>query len=167
MIQCPSRHVRVCDFLKHHNIQILITHYLKGDLLQAVISAPKVLPAILPAFIPYTLVLAGFGAFVVWNEGIVLGRLKQPRSWGICTNYSLLGDKSNHIPSFHIPQLYYFVAAATFFGWPALISGAGGVSTLGRNVWSRMFGSNRYVRSVVMYLGSNVPHTKTNPCNDR
>lgn len=132
------------------------------------ISAPRVLPAILPAFIPYTLVLAVFGTFVVWNEGIVLGRLNQPRLWEIHANYGLLGDKSNHIPSFHIPQLYYFIAAATFFGWPVLISGAGGALGLGRNIWSRMFGSNRYVRSVVMVdLGSNIAHIKTDACNDR
>jgi len=65
----------------------------------------------------------------------------------IHADYGLLGDKSNHIPSLHIPQLYYFIVAATFFGWPVLISGAGGASTLGRNVWNRMFGSNRYARS--------------------
>ncbi|PPQ92704.1 hypothetical protein CVT25_014011 [Psilocybe cyanescens] len=94
-----------------------------GDLLQAIVSAPKVLSDILFAFIPYTLVLAVFGAFVVWNEGIVLG------------------DKSNHIPSFHIPQLYYFVASATFFGWPVLVSGPGGAGTLIASVRVRMFDS--------------------------
>jgi len=93
------------------------------DLLRSLISFPKVLPDILPAFVPYTLVLASFAAFVVWNGGIVLG------------------DKSNHIPSLHIPQLYYFTASATFFGWPVLVSGPGGPSTLLRNIKSRMFGS--------------------------
>jgi alpha-1,2-glucosyltransferase len=104
-------------------------------LLQAVISVPKVLPSILPAFIPYTLVLVVFGAFIVWNEGIVLG------------------DKSNHIPSLHIPQLYYFVVAATSFGWPVLISGAGGASALGRNVWRRMFGSDRRALATLVGCG--------------
>ncbi|KAF8905457.1 glucosyltransferase [Gymnopilus junonius] len=94
-----------------------------GDLLQAIITAPRILLDILPAFVPYTLVLAAFGAFVIWNEGIVLG------------------DKANHIPSLHIPQLYYFVASATFFGWPVLISGRGGAPTLIREVWTRMFGN--------------------------
>ena len=36
-------------------------------------SLPNVLADILPSFVPYTLVLAAFGAFVVWNGGIVLG----------------------------------------------------------------------------------------------
>ncbi|KIM48319.1 glycosyltransferase family 59 protein [Hebeloma cylindrosporum] len=106
-----------------------------GDMLQAVISAPRVLPAILPAFFPYTLVLAAFGTFIVWNGGIVLG------------------DKSNHIPSFQVPQLYYFVAAATFFGWPVLISGAGGAPALARNVWSRMFGSKRRTLVTIVECG--------------
>lgn len=43
-------------------------------------TAPRILPDILPAFVPYTLVLAAFGAFVVWNGGIVLGTL-QDRLW--------------------------------------------------------------------------------------
>ena len=37
------------------------------DLLKAILSAPKVVPDILPAFVPYTLVIAGFAAFVFWN----------------------------------------------------------------------------------------------------
>ena len=27
----------------------------------------------------------------------------------------LLGDKSNHVPAFHVPQIYYFVGFATAF----------------------------------------------------
>jgi hypothetical protein len=36
-------------------------------------SAPKALPELLPAFTPYAVVLALFGGFVIWNDGIVLG----------------------------------------------------------------------------------------------
>lgn len=50
--------------------------YYIGDLLQVIVTVPKVLPDILFAFIPYTLVLAIFGAFIIWNEGIVLGTLQ-------------------------------------------------------------------------------------------
>ncbi|KAH9836500.1 glucosyltransferase [Rhodofomes roseus] len=96
-----------------------------ADLIQCIITFPGVLVDILGAFVPYALVLAGFGAFVVWNGGIVLG------------------DKSNHVPALHIPQLYYFVGFATMMGWPALISGKGGLSALARDVWNRMFGSAR------------------------
>lgn len=95
------------------------------DLLKAIMSAPKVISSILPAFVPYTLVIAAFTAFVFWNGGIVLG------------------DKSNHIPSFHVPQLYYFVGFATLMGWPILASVPGGLQTLVRGVYWRMFGSKR------------------------
>ncbi|KAG0077702.1 glucosyltransferase [Linnemannia elongata] len=42
--------------------------------------------------LPYLGLLAGFAAFVKWNGGIVLG------------------DRSNHIPSMHVVQLFYFAA---------------------------------------------------------
>lgn len=44
-----------------------------ADILLLMASAPKVLPDILLDFVPYALVCAIFGAFVVWNGGIVLG----------------------------------------------------------------------------------------------
>ncbi|OCH88591.1 glucosyltransferase [Obba rivulosa] len=96
-----------------------------ADLIQSALSLPKVLPDLLLPFAPYALVIAAFGAFVKWNGGIVLG------------------DKSNHIPAFHVPQLYYFVGFATILGWPALISAEGGIKGLLREVWARMFGSKR------------------------
>ncbi|KIM85467.1 glycosyltransferase family 59 protein [Piloderma croceum F 1598] len=96
-----------------------------SDLIQSIMCAPKILPGILPSFIPYASVLALFLAFVKWNGGIVLG------------------DKSNHIPSLHVPQLYYFLASATIFAWPALISGDGGACTLLCDVHARMFGDKR------------------------
>ncbi|PCH33326.1 glycosyltransferase family 59 protein [Wolfiporia cocos MD-104 SS10] len=95
------------------------------DLVKAVLSVPWILPGILPAFVPYALVLAGFGAFVVWNGGIVLG------------------DKSNHVPVLHVPQLYYFVGFASILGGPALLTGQDGLGGLVQQVWSRMFGSKR------------------------
>ncbi|PPQ62790.1 hypothetical protein CVT24_000484 [Panaeolus cyanescens] len=42
------------------------------DLLKSALGIPKILPDILPASVPYTLVLVAFGVFVVWNGGIVL-----------------------------------------------------------------------------------------------
>ncbi|KAF9921215.1 glucosyltransferase [Linnemannia zychae] len=41
---------------------------------------------------PYLGLLAGFAAFIKWNGGIVLG------------------DRSNHVPTLHVVQLFYFVA---------------------------------------------------------
>lgn len=45
-------------------------------MVKAAFSVPKVLLDILPNFVPYALVLLSFGAFVVWNGGIVLGKLR-------------------------------------------------------------------------------------------
>ncbi|KAI0277109.1 hypothetical protein BGY98DRAFT_934606 [Russula aff. rugulosa BPL654] len=42
------------------------------DLVRSVLSAPAILPQILPPFIPYALTLILFGGFVIWNGGIVL-----------------------------------------------------------------------------------------------
>ncbi|KAJ7275481.1 glucosyltransferase [Mycena haematopus] len=103
-----------------------------GDLVQSVLSVPKILVDVLPAFIPYGVVLALFGAFVVWNGGIVLG------------------DKSNHIPSLHIPQVYYFLAFSVAFGWPVLISGEGGVLGLLGEVQTRMFGTKLRISVTVL-----------------
>ncbi|KIK70426.1 glycosyltransferase family 59 protein [Collybiopsis luxurians FD-317 M1] len=89
------------------------------DLYKSVRSLPGILPDILPAFVPYALVLAAFASFVVWNGGIVLG------------------DKSNHVPVLHVPQLYYFFTFSAAFGWPILVSGHGGISVLLRNLYVR------------------------------
>ncbi|KAI3615441.1 glycosyltransferase family 59 protein [Moniliophthora roreri] len=113
-----------------------------GDFFKGILSIPGVLPDILPSFVPYTLVLAAFGAFVVWNGGIVLERM----SIGL----QFTGDKSNHIPALHIPQLYYFAAFSTAFGWPVLISGPGGAVGLAKEVYKRMFGSK--TRSTITML---------------
>jgi len=82
-----------------------------------------------------------FGAFVIWNGGIVLGTFT-----GDDKNMSniLLGDKKNHIPVVHIPQLFYFVAFATLFAWPVLLSYEGGPLALLRDVKKRMVGSTEY-----------------------
>ncbi|EIW86477.1 glycosyltransferase family 59 protein [Coniophora puteana RWD-64-598 SS2] len=92
------------------------------DLLRSVASAPYVLSELARPLVPYTFVLALFGAFVWWNGGIVLG------------------DKSNHVPVFHVPQLFYFVAFSTVMGWPALVFGqeGGGGIALAREVARRM-----------------------------
>ena len=41
--------------------------------MRSVLSAPRVVADIMPSFVPYTLVVAAFGAFVLLNGGIVLG----------------------------------------------------------------------------------------------
>jgi len=62
----------------------------------------------------------------------------------------VIGDKSNHVPVIHIPQLYYFIGFATIFGWPALILGETGVNGLARDVWARMFGGRRNTAITVL-----------------
>ncbi|KAH7883874.1 glucosyltransferase [Phlebopus sp. FC_14] len=112
-----------------------------SDFLRSIITAPGALPELLSTFVPYMLVLALFGGFVFWNGGIVLG------------------DKTNHVPALHVPQLYYFIAFATIFGWPAVVSGHGGVLGVTKEVVSRMFGSkmpadNNHRRLVLTVLVS-------------
>jgi len=46
---------------------------LSGDFLQSITSAPAAFPELLVPFMRYMLVLVLFGAFVLWNGGIVLG----------------------------------------------------------------------------------------------
>ncbi|KAF9973965.1 glucosyltransferase [Actinomortierella ambigua] len=53
--------------------------------------------------VPYLGLLAGFGAFIRWNGGIVLG------------------DRSNHVPHFHLVQLLYFVAFSAGMSFFALM----------------------------------------------
>jgi len=102
------------------------------DVIRAFWTAPSVLWDVLPASAPYLIVVGLFTLFVVWNGGIVLG------------------DKSNHIASLHVPQVYYFIAFSTIMGWPALVSGKGGALRLLQDVYSRMFGTPR--RSLVTVL---------------
>ncbi|KLO20504.1 glucosyltransferase [Schizopora paradoxa] len=103
-----------------------------SDIPRIISSVFGVIPDILAQAAPYTLVFFLFGGFVFWNGGIVLG------------------DKSNHVPALHVPQVYYFVGFATLFGWPALISGPGAVA-LAKGVRSRMFGSpSRTAISIVL-----------------
>ncbi|KAJ7071437.1 glucosyltransferase [Mycena amicta] len=103
-----------------------------SDIVQSILSLPNVLRDILPAFVPYALVLAVFAAFVVWNGGIVLG------------------DKSNHIPTLHVPQVYYFVAFSTVFAWPVLISSKHGTVGLVKQVGMRMFGSKLRILCTIL-----------------
>ena len=49
------------------------------------------------------------------------------------------------MPSFHLPQLYYFIAFATIMGWPALASGDSGWKMLANDVRDRICGNKRCV----------------------
>ncbi|KAF2840643.1 glycosyltransferase family 59 protein [Patellaria atrata CBS 101060] len=59
---------------------------------------------ILRAIAPQLILLSLFGAFVVWNGGVVLG------------------DKSNHVATVHLPQILYIWPYITFFSWPLILN---------------------------------------------
>ncbi|KAL6872841.1 glycosyltransferase family 59 protein [Trichoderma novae-zelandiae] len=66
---------------------------------------------------PYMFVLGAFGGFVGWNGGVVLG------------------DKSNHVATIHLPQMLYIWAFFGFFSLPLFLPCAiSGVALL-RNVF--------------------------------
>ena len=64
-------------------------------------------------------------------------------------SFSCSGDKSNHIPTLHIPQIYYFTTFTTFFGWPVLLSYETGPLGLAKDVFNRMFGGVKCVLIVL------------------
>ncbi|GAA5916226.1 Dol-P-Glc:Glc(2)Man(9)GlcNAc(2)-PP-Dol alpha-1,2-glucosyltransferase, partial [Sporobolomyces salmoneus] len=77
---------------------------------------------IVPSLTAYLPVFLGFLAFIKLNGGIVLG------------------DKSNHVATIHIPQIYYFIAFSAVFFSPHLLDPAKIKKTL-----SSLFGSKRRV----------------------
>lgn len=68
------------------------------------LANPDCLMRAVAVFLPYTIPLAGFGAFVKINGGVALG------------------DRANHTFTLHLAQLGYFFAFAAVFGWPSLCS---------------------------------------------
>jgi len=127
-------------------VEVGLIRSIPADLFWAVRSFPVVIPDIMTFALPYLLVLIAFCAFAVWNGGIVLGacvNVSVVYQWTINDDHQ--GDKSNHIPAIHIPQLYYFITAATFFGWPALASEPRGALNLIHDVRKRMFGGKTSV----------------------
>lgn len=74
---------------------------------QLVIKTCYRLPEIVKRLFFFCLALVGFMAFLIWNQGIVLG------------------DRANHVAGLHFPQLFYFSSFLSFFASPwILTSGA-------------------------------------------
>lgn len=69
-----------------------------------VMAATDDIQALLNQLWPYAAVVAGFGAFIVWNGGIVVG------------------DRTNHTAGLHLPQLGYFVAFSLALSAPVIIT---------------------------------------------
>lgn len=72
-------------------------------IISLVTSAFNALPEMLLDLWPHFGLLASFTAFVVWNGGVVLG------------------DKTNHVASIHLPQMLYLWPFLMFFSWPAVL----------------------------------------------
>ncbi|KAK7512180.1 glucosyltransferase [Phyllosticta citriasiana] len=66
------------------------------------IAALRYPAAVIAAVAPYAFLIALFASFVVWNGGVVLG------------------DKSNHIATLHLPQMLYIWPYILFFSFPIL-----------------------------------------------
>ncbi|KAG0131099.1 alpha-2-glucosyltransferase Alg10 [Tuber indicum] len=62
-------------------------------------------PTVISSTFPYLLVILSFAIFIVWND------------------FSLvLGDKSAHQPTLHLPQIFYFTLFTTITSLPLLLS---------------------------------------------
>ncbi len=102
-----------------------------SDPVEFVKEAVKILDAnrwiLLTTLIPYATVLGSFLRFIVINGGITLG------------------DKSNHQAGLNVPQLWHFMAFATFFSLPTIMTNSTQVFsrvkklTTGKALWSWIF----------------------------
>ncbi|MCJ1244928.1 glucosyltransferase [Trapelia coarctata] len=75
------------------------TDYMKTSISLAVATLAN-LRRLLPLLLPHLSLLFAFGIFVVWNGGVVLG------------------DKTNHITTLHLPQLLYLCPYISLFSFP-------------------------------------------------
>ncbi|SZF04384.1 unnamed protein product [Blumeria hordei] len=76
------------------------------DFLQCALSIINIIiyqPAVLASIVTNFWLLVFFGLFIYWNDGVVLG------------------DKSNHVATIHLPQMLYLWPLITFFSAPLLI----------------------------------------------
>ncbi|KAG0654607.1 glucosyltransferase [Rhodotorula mucilaginosa] len=86
------------------------------------------LPALTPVLASYVPVFAAAIAFVRWNGGHIV-----------------LGDKSNHVPTVHVAQVWYFLAFAAFFFSPHLL----GVSQVKQSISGSLQTPSRIVGSIL------------------
>jgi alpha-1,2-glucosyltransferase len=66
------------------------------------LSRPKHMLSLVQALAPFVTIAVCFVVFVIWNGSVVLG------------------DKSNHVATLHLPQMLYIWPFMTFFSWPVL-----------------------------------------------
>jgi alpha-1,2-glucosyltransferase len=92
-------------FSKHEHQLTILADYAKAIISIAACAAklttqPQRIWQVIKTLQPFIALLASFVAFVFINGGVVLG------------------DKSNHVPAIHTPQLLYLWPYLVFFSWP-------------------------------------------------
>lgn len=97
---CHQENAKMSDLLVLQNTLCLILRSFRHNPKELVILLVDVLKSVWC----YILVVMGFAAFVVINEGIVVG------------------DRSNHQPCMNFPQLFYFLLFTTFFSVVHMVS---------------------------------------------
>jgi alpha-1,2-glucosyltransferase len=69
--------------------------------------------------LPYLVILAAFGGFVLWNNGVVLGKSCRPGFVDVTDD--VVGHKEFHTAGLHLSQMLYIWPYFMFFSWPILI----------------------------------------------
>ncbi|KAF2101094.1 hypothetical protein NA57DRAFT_37047 [Rhizodiscina lignyota] len=71
-----------------------------------IVATLRNLRRVVPALLQYGFILGIFACFVLWNGGVVLG------------------DKSNHVATIHLPQMLYIWPYFVFFSFPLMLPSA-------------------------------------------
>lgn len=71
--------------------------------------------------LPHIIILGAFGAFVLWNDGVVLGKLANYWHLDSPTDTFEIGHKEFHTAGAHFAQMLYIWPYFVFFSWPILI----------------------------------------------
>ncbi|KAJ5133349.1 Dol-P-Glc:Glc(2)Man(9)GlcNAc(2)-PP-Dol alpha-1-2-glucosyltransferase [Penicillium atrosanguineum] len=70
---------------------------------------------------PHIIILGAFGAFVLWNDGVVLGKLANYWHQNSQIDIVEIGHKEFHTAGIHLAQMLYIWPYFVFFSWPILI----------------------------------------------
>ncbi|KAF2150548.1 glycosyltransferase family 59 protein [Myriangium duriaei CBS 260.36] len=125
LLDSPVREASVDEYL--WCILSLVQRFLR--IVQLSFSGRYAFLRLVRLLIPYAIILAFFAGFVLWNGGVVLG------------------DKSNHIATIHLPQMLYIWPYMLFFSFPlaypyiiqGLFSLLGRISAIGSLEFNLMF----------------------------
>ncbi|RDI82298.1 hypothetical protein Vi05172_g7738 [Venturia inaequalis] len=111
-----------------------IEDYMK-TIVSIVIVAFANLSRLVRPLVPCISLLAAFGGFVFWNGGVVLG------------------DKSNHIATIHLPQMLYLWPYLVFFSIPVLVPP---MITFALNVLTHPPSAGSMFRQILIFTSSTV-----------